>query len=366
MFCCFSEPEINAKMEKAKASRGDTYKLKDIRVQVHELSTRDHNHGQSHNQNQNQKGQTDKLYVILTYFNYCNFERRKQLFLAFVRSISNNPHIRIVVAEAVELGHDWGLPNMEEIPSVFGHYRFVTKDPIWIKESLINSSVQMLPPDWKYVAWIDADLTFVSSRWAENTIKKLHIKYDVVQLFQTCVNLGPDGEAMKVDKSFGYMYIKSGRPWLKTYKYGFWHPGYAWAMSRKAWDSLGGLIDFGILGSGDHHMALAFIGLVDKSYPGGISAGYIKGLREFQRRCKKCDIRLGYVPGTILHHWHGRLEDRKYKERWDILIKQKYDPEKDIYCHCEGLIQLTKRGERLRNDFKQYFYGRKEDNIDLT
>jgi hypothetical protein len=215
-----------------------------------------------------------------------------------------------------------------------------------------------LPSDWKYIAWIDADILFLNENWVQDTKEALEY-HDIVQLFHTVVNMGPRGEAMKTDKSFGYMHSRSGTSYTTSDKYGFWHPGYAWACTRATWTKMGCLLDWAILGSADRHMALAWIGRVESSRPGNVHPNYIRLLLEFQDKCK--GFRLGNIDGTILHEWHGRLEDRKYRERWEILTKHQFDPLKDLSLTKEGLIQLASVGLRLQKDLVEYFLGRKED-----
>lgn len=301
------------------------------------------------------------LYVILPYFNYCRYERRTQLFLEFIDRIKDNPVLRIIVSEAAAPSQDFLLPR--KIPGVYAHVGFKCSDMVWIKENLINLAVKHMPPAWKYMAWVDADITFLNAGWAEETMARLTKGFDVVQIFQTCVNMGPKEEAMKIDRSFGYMYQESGKTYHKNAKYGFWHPGFAWACNRYAFDRMEGLIDFGILGSGDRHMALALIGQVEYSHPQNIHENYKKQLLAFQKRAQH--LRLGWVPGTILHHWHGRLEDRKYQERWNILTKEEYDPDADIERNADGVIVLTDQGKRMTEPLQQYYVGRREDNMSL-
>jgi len=306
------------------------------------------------------------LYVILPYFNYCFYKRRKELFCQFVERITKNPDICIVIVEAVERGETQQL-TASDLPNTLYHLIIETDHRIWLKENLINVAVTYLPPSWKYMAWIDADLTFLNPNWARETISVLsgkgedpkRRKLDVVQLFETCANLGPDGETFKTEKGFGFMYLTSGKPYTKTHKYGFWHPGFAWACHRRAYEKMGGLIDWGILGSGDHHMALSLIKLANISHPGNIHENYAKRLKAFETRTT--GLRLGYVSGQIQHHWHGRLEDRRYRERWDILTQHKYDPDKDIYKTSNGVIQLTISGLRMQPEINEYFIGRQED-----
>jgi hypothetical protein len=290
----------------------------------------------------------DVLYVVLPYFNYCGFKRRQELFIKFVHEIQNVKGVRIVVSELV------GPAPLPKLP-VWKHVKNRSDTPVWMKEKLINVGIKNLPEDWKYVAWIDADITFLNPDWVQDTIDALQTN-DIVQMFRTAVNLGPNNEAIKIDKGFGYMHADSGTPYVKTDKYGYWHPGYAWACTRKAFRKMGSsLLDWAILGSGDRHMAMAWIGRVLDSCPGTIHRNYKIMLMEYQHNCQK--FKLSYVPGTILHHWHGRFEDRKYRERWDVLVKHAFDPITDVTMS----LRLTPAGKRMEKDLKAYFEGRRED-----
>ena len=290
---------------------------------------------------------TGKIYVILPYFNFCGFKRREKLFLEFVERMKEYPVSMVVVSAG-------GLPAC--LP-VYKHIEVEYKDQIWVKENLINMAIRRLPKNWKYVAWIDADISFVNENWVEDTIRELQ-NNDVVQLFRSAIHLGPEQEVLKTDKSFGFMY-KSGSVYSKTDKYGFWHPGFAWACTKKAYQKMGGLLDWAILGSGDRHMALALIGRVEYSAPGNIEDTYKQLLRKFEKSCRH--LKLSYVSGTILHHWHGSLENRRYRERWDILTSNNYDPVTDVDYTKQGAITLTQRGRRLKKDIEYYFQERRED-----
>ncbi len=300
----------------------------------------------------------EHLYVILPYFNYCGFQRRRQLFVEFVERIRQEPKIRIIVSEATKCGERYQLPM--DMKGVYLHLRNEVQNHMWIKENLINLAVRMLPSSWKYMAWIDADITFLNTDWVDQTITELQTN-DVIQLFHSAVNLGPNGESLKVERSFMYMHLHSGIPYHPQNKYGVWHPGFAHACTRKAFIQMGGLVDFGILGSGDRHMVLALIGLVHMSHPGNIHQNYKKKLLEYQDRVK--GLKVGFVNGTILHHWHGRIADRKYRERWDIIVKGSFDPEADIVKGIDGLWKFTGIGQRLEPQIKEYFVGRNEDNM---
>lgn len=298
------------------------------------------------------------LYVVLPYFNYCKYKSRTKLFLDFIKRIYHYRMIRIIIVEATPKGVPFDLPTFSD--NIYLHIKVELTDRVWVKENLINLAINNLPKEWYYVAWIDADLTFLNEHWVDETIKELKTN-DIVQLFDTAANLGPRAETLKIDKGFVYQYLKSGKEYTKTYKYGFWHPGYAWACNRLAYEKMGKLVDFGILGSGDHHMALAWIGKVECSHPGNIHLDYMMALKEFQDRCK--DLKLSYVTGTILHHYHGSIADRRYQERWQILTKNEYSPYKDISYKENGLLYLTETGKRLQEPIDDYFKGRREDTV---
>jgi len=304
----------------------------------------------------------DILYVILPYFNFCNSKRRYNLFIEFIERLSKYDRIKIIVSEATNTD-TYQLPNNME--NIYQHHGYKLHSEYWCKENLINVAIHNLPINWKYVAWIDADITFLNDNWVNDTIEELN-KSAFIQLFTTAVYLGPNNEAMRIDKSFGYMHKNSNTDWQTDHKYGFWHCGFAWACTRYAYEKTNGLIDYAILGSGDHHMALALINKVEQSCPNNITdKSFLEKLKDYQSLIRIYKFNLSYINGTILHHWHGRLQDRKYVERWEIFIKHKYNPEVDIYYNDVGLINLTETGKRMENDIIQYFIDRKEDNIEL-
>ena len=294
---------------------------------------------------------SETLYVVLPYFNHCGFKRRRDLFIQFVERYAKTPGIRLVVSEAL------GPTPLPRLP-VWAHMKFQTDSRVWIKENLINTAVKSLPSDWATMAWIDADLEFLNKNWVRDTKKELQ-DADVVQMWHTAVNLGPHEEALKIDKSFAYMFVGSGTPWTQTDKYGFWHPGYAWACTRAAFQKMGGLPDWAILGSGDRHLAMSLAGLGQTSCPGTIHENYKMMLRLYERSLK--NFKVSWVDGTIIHFWHGSFADRRYKERWDILIKNAFDPFEDIGYTDEGIVQLTEKGRRFEKFLDDYFIGRKED-----
>jgi hypothetical protein len=148
-------------------------------------------------------------------------------------------------------------------------------------------------------------------------------------------------------------------------QYSVWHPGYAWACRHDAWDQLGGLIDFGIVGSADLHMACGLIGAMEQSLTPDILRAcpvYAEWCLEWQLRAETTIKRnVGFVDGLLLHYFHGAKKNRGYENRSNILWQTCFDPAKDIRRDWQGLLQLTDRKPLLRDNLRAYFRSRDED-----
>ncbi len=307
------------------------------------------------------------LYVVAAISNPARFKRRYELFVQFMKRLEASVGVQLYVAELAygnlpfEVTHA-GNPR---------HLQLRTEGPpIWQKEALLNLAVQRLPADWKYVAWIDGDVEFMNKNWVQDTLVALQ-SYSVVQMFQNYVDLGPDGEVIQLHTGFGYLYttgdlkvnVKDAEPYYGQ----FGHSGIAWACTRAAWNGFGGLPTFGIAGNGDHALACALIGLVDKSYPKGlVHTNFVSLCNALEKRCEFHIRRnIGYVKGTIMHYWHGRKRNRFYQERWQIIISNDYDPLNDLFTESTGVLALQPYKPKLRDDLRRYFHSRCEDSIDV-
>jgi hypothetical protein len=231
--------------------------------------------------------------------------------------------------------------------------------PLWHKENMINLGVKkLLPKDWKAFAWVDADLDFENANWASDTLRVLNGCKDVVQLFSHCDDMDLNERTMRVFNSAGFQYEK-GNPYYGVGP-NFWHPGYAWACTRRAYERMGGLYDVGILGSGDHVMTFSFLGRGLKAVNEFSSDEYKDTITEFERKSK--GLRLGYVPGLIRHYYHGSKQNRKYSERWQILLKHNYNPLIHIKYNDDGIIVPTENmSKEFIDDIYNYFAERNED-----
>ena len=303
------------------------------------------------------KGTKSQLYVVTPISNPCRYNTRYKLYDNFAKMVTDSG------AELVTVEVAFGNRNhVVTKPDNPNHLQLRTSHELWHKENMINQGIERLPNDWEYVAWIDADICFANPHWVTETLQQLQ-HYDIVQMFSQAYDLGPNNEPFQKHNGFVYSYMHQ---LMGNKDYSNWHPGFAWAARRSAINHLGGLIDFAILGAADRHMAHALIGRVRQTIHSRLSKSYAEGLIRWEERAEKYIQRnIGYVPGLILHYWHGKKRDRRYKERWKILIENKFDPKLDLKEDWQGLWQLTDRNIKLRDDLRGYFRARNEDSIDL-
>jgi hypothetical protein len=223
---------------------------------------------------------------------------------------------------------------------------------------MINLGIKLLPVNWKAFAWIDGDLEFESSTWALDTLKILNGYKDIVQIFSHCVDMDKKEQTMRIFNSAGYHYAK-GDTYCGTGP-NYWHPGYAWAITRKAYEKIGGLYDRAILGSGDNIMLFSILNNAIKSIHTNSTDEYKQDILKFQEQMST--LRFGYVPGTIYHHFHGSKENRKYTERWQILVKHNYNPFIFIDYDSNRIIIPSQIFPKiLADDIMRYFEERNED-----
>lgn len=302
------------------------------------------------------------LHVVAVISNTQRYHSRYRLFRDFEAEMKATANVQLHVVETAFGDRHHEVTSAAD-PS---HLQLRTSHELWHKENMINRAVtHLLPRDWKYLAWVDADVHFNNPHWALDTIHQLQ-HYAVAQPWSDAVDLGPSGQVTQTQKSFAALVNQGIRVRLnpRETQYQFGHMGYATACTRTFFENVGGLIDWGILGSGDAHMAYAMIGKVEESVSNRVSDEYKKALVEWQRKAmRETNGHLGFVPGFITHNWHGRKSSRKYLERWQILTKHKFDPHADLRKDGQGLYRLTGK-PRLQEDIRQYFMARNEDSLD--
>jgi hypothetical protein len=302
----------------------------------------------------------DVLHVICVVSNPCLYTTRYILAREFIKRMEFEQNILLYICELLydDQNQTEFYVTDETNPR---HLQIRTKTPLWHKENMINTMIrERLPVDWKTVAWIDADIRFESAHWATDTLKLLNGQYDIVQLFSHAVDMDKKENTMQVFQSFGYKHAND-REYTRVGP-DFWHPGYAWACTRETYDKMGGLYDLSILGSGDHNMALSMLGKSASSVHEKVSKDYKESVSQLEKNMKS--LRLGYVPGVIKHYFHGTKQNRKYKERWQILVDHEYSPNLHLIRDKNGILQPSiECPSVLLTDILHYFQERNEDDF---
>lgn len=300
----------------------------------------------------------DKLHVIIVISNPCLFARRYILAREFIKRIEKEETcVELYIVELV-YGEQKYILTDKSNPK---HLQLKADTPLWHKENMINLGVKyLLPKTWKAFAWIDADIEFESISWAMDTLKLLNGTFDVVQLWSHASDMNKQEKTMQTFTSAGYQYIKNNMKYIEAKQNDYPHSGYAWACTRKFYEKIGGLFENSILGAGDHHMLYCFFQMGEKSVHGKINISYKNNIKEYETKCK--NIRFGYVPGVIRHYFHGSKQNRKYWERWDILINNEFNPYEHITHDDIGLVIPTEKcPHKLLDDIMKYFLERNED-----
>jgi hypothetical protein len=307
------------------------------------------------------------LWVITAYFNPCRYRARREnfeLFMAGLESVGAN----VLTVELTFGDEDFELPESEYVLRLRGD------NILWHKERLLNLAAAALPALCRKIAWLDNDILFDDPRWLERTSDALD-RHMVVQPYSSC-NWLARGERQYpagggTYESFAHCFVRA--PNLsraaKYVRHG--HTGFAWAARRDLFEHCG-LYEAAMTGSGDHLMAHAFAG-------GMIHSPCLKPMigektayaNHFWRWAVKArdlvDANIGFVPGTVLHLWHGDMANRPYGKLERQLKALQYDPDRHLTEGDNGLLKWSDDApQALRDWIGANFQQRREDGDDMA
>lgn len=305
----------------------------------------------------------DPLYVCTVVYNAHRFRTRWKLhedFAAYVERLHG-----ILYTVEIAFGERDHVVTRPDCPH---HLQLRTSAPFWLKENALNLLFWHLPRTARYIAYVDADMTFARPDIFDETVHTLQ-HYQAVQMFSEYQDIGPDHQRLGGGRSYmaGYLdpcsskdrHSASGQPaWLGA-------PGGAWAFRRSALEATGGLLDVCIVGSGDTFMAQGMtsgiIPLKRSFHP-----RYLEHLARWEGRAQRgLRQNIGMVNGLMLHGWHGSRKHRGYGSRDEILIRHQFNPDADLLRDMQGLYQLDPSRIGLRDDLIRYGGQRNEDSIEV-
>jgi len=312
-----------------------------------------------------------RLHVFTAYFNHNQSENVRNNFFRF-REHMEKLGVTLHVVEVVLNTAPFEVTTSDNVL----HTQLRAKYELFRKENVINIAIRRALENFKddiqFIAWIDADVQFVNENVVQETIDQLH-RHKVVQMWTRAIDLDPEGVPLNLGgsgaenaivKSFVWCHLEYGienRPRGRGYST-LWHPGYAWAITREAYEEMSGLFDLSVFGSGDTHMAMSFVGRGKETLHGKTTQNYQERSWEHMYRIETViNGDVGCINGLLMHYWHGRKANRKYVERWSIPVDNKFEPGYDLYRRPDGLLELTDRNPKLRDDIRAYIRQRDED-----
>lgn len=313
------------------------------------------------------------IHIIAVCSNTVRYHSRYRLAREWIEAMVKTPCVHLTVVEAA-----FGQRHHEIIDEPRCDYDKVSvriDSHAWIKESMIDLGYRHITgkyPHAKYFGWIDMDVFFNDSNWAQESLHQLQT-FEVIQPWSDALDLGPQGTVLQHFKSFGYQHQrrvpKQKHPSQKTYQYA--HSGFAWCATRRFMEATfgaggtnGPLMDWCILGSADHHQAFAMIGETKDTIHKMMVPAYFRKCFEWEKKAMSVTKgEVGFTPGFITHKFHGPKNRRYYRERWALLSDNKYDPD-TMLTHDEQGIAVLIGNHKLEHAIYQYNLSRFEDSIE--
>jgi len=305
-----------------------------------------------------------ELGIVCCYFNPCHFESRKENFMQFYKNIKFCTD-DICVVELSFGSDEFSLPEEMETLKVN------SSSILWQKEALLNIGIKKLLSDgYENIAWFDADIAFDNTMWHQDIIDTLK-QYKICQTFGKVCKYKwkkvKNGEvysdrlylhgSARYFKDTGMIYSKKG------------DSGFGWAARSEVLAECN-LFDKGIIGGGD---ALIWYGMHYNSlniaeacnthpvftydFP-DYRLAYIDWCKKWS---KAVNGSVGYSYTSLQTMYHGSIKDKKYTDRYDVLVRHKYDPLSDIKYSDSGTIEWANDKLELHKEVSSYFASRNED-----
>lgn len=201
--------------------------------------------------------------------------------------------------------------------------------------------------------FLDGDIYFSRRDFFDAVSEKLD-HCDIIQPFDRACWLGPDGAVELVREPATAAIAAGEQPILGKY-----HPGFAWAISRSAFDAIGGFYERHPLGGGDAAIAFSLTPGEPRlpktdNHAFSMSSSY----KAYRERVLSRALRIGSLDGTVYHLWHGTRENRRYEQRYLYLPKHD-NGEYPLRKRADGLIEWEH--ESCNQKAMDYFVRRLED-----
>jgi len=245
---------------------------------------------------------------------------------------------------------------------------------LWQKERLYNEALKYLPGSCRKVVFLDADLVFPEADWTEKVDRALD-RWPAIQTFsrlkhcsrpleesalQTPVG-DPDEWSAASLRSNGLSVSNAREATCAAGAPPRYIQGVSWGFRRDVIEQCG-FFDSAIIGSGDSALWSALTGDHEVFLRKPRTPGVEDAWRAWRGRAfDACQGEVGYADSWVLSLWHGRHENRRYPDRWDIVRRHHFDPRTDIRVGEQGAWLWNGDNAQLQDDVRRYFLQREED-----
>lgn len=330
------------------------------------------------------------LHVAVCYSNPFRWRTRRELANDCIRHLHHSANVKLYIGELAygDRPHEItesGSRHIGNLPPIT-NLQLRTNCELFHKEDIGNRTVQAFDPGWKYGAMIDADFLFARHDWALEAIHQLQ-HYDFVQLFSSYVDLsgnvyGQKDLPLRYNSGFFFNYhqngfkvsdvfhnanVPNGKVDAEGYegsmfRRGTGATGGAIAFRKSAFNAVGGFPNRCILGHADWYVAFGLVGIEPPDiHTQDYHPDYKHYVNSWRERAEVIKKNVGYVDGHAMHFFHGSKTRRAYSSRDKILAKHQFSPYTDVFPDSQGILQLTPAKPALRDDIRQYFISRTED-----
>lgn len=288
--------------------------------------------------------------VCLAFYAPCDYELPKRHLGRTLEWLAGEG-VPAVLAQVVQPGQ-----QPQPVPSGVASLVYESADVMFYKENLWNLAARSTDADT--LLFLDSDIVFRCPDVIEQTAALLD-RCDICQPFGTAVWHDRDGRVINARRSSAFAISRGYEPSSK-----FYHPGFSWAMTRRAFDFLGGLYDCHPLGGGDIAFAYsldlrwACVDLRQRTpHDAHFAASPSYGM--YRMRAANLCLRVGCLEQVdVIHQWHGDAGDRQYCSRGTYLPLEA-GQEYPLRYRDDGLLEWTDAA--ASEAVRRYFLSRRED-----
>jgi hypothetical protein len=289
--------------------------------------------------------------VCLGFFSPCDYELPKQHLARTLQWLAGEG-VLTAICQVVRPGQE-----PQPVPAGMRSAVYESSDTLFFKECLWNKATALVPEADRFL-FLDTDLRFSREDVIEATAALLD-QVDVCQPFDTAAWHDQNGVVFQAKRSAAYAIAKGREPMGRLF-----HPGFAWGMTRRAFDLLGGFYDRHPIGGGD----IAFTYSLDarwaacelrKRLPHDAHFWVSPSFEAYRAAATATRLRVGFLPYTECYHsWHGEIVNRQYTSR-GVYMPLEHGEEYPLTRRPDGLLawRSAEDSERVR----AYFTGRRED-----